>query len=297
MRSFALFASLFWTACPSMAADVVHRIDEDPLEGEVLKIGGNEIIVKAPTKSRGGPGYEVVKVSLQELKFIDFQPIPGEREVLVSGSLRELRELWDEKSNRLALPNSNAGEVGIALARKHLAAGGDVSASSAHLLYSRIEKEDWNIERRESARRGRLQALIALGRQEEAIEEAKLLEEEAEEPRIILDAKHVLVAADFEKFEQLIEENPKWREDDEVYESILSLYHSIVDRSLQPFLFFGTNEEAAPRGLLFAAKAHYLAGESDRAKESLADLRALYPGSTFVVDAERLISENQEHEN
>ncbi|MEM9481434.1 MAG: tetratricopeptide repeat protein [Verrucomicrobiota bacterium] len=284
------------TALPLSAVDVVHRIDEEPLEGEVLKIGDNEIVVKAPTKSRGGPGYEVVKVSIQELKFIDFQPVEGERAVLLSGNLRELRELWDEKSNRLSLPNSNAGEVGLSLARKHLAAGGEVSASTAHLLYSRIEEEDWNIERRESARRGRLQALIALGRQEEAIKEAKLLEEEAEEPRIILDAKHVLVVADFEKLQQLIEDNPKWREDDEVHDSVLSLYHSIVDRCFQPFLFFGTNEEAAPRGLLYAARAHLLAGEPDRAKESLTDLRALYPLSPYLIDADRLISDIQNHE-
>lgn len=296
-RASTIFFTVILWKFSAQGIDVVHRIDDPPVEGDILKIDEETVTVKAPKKSRTGLGYEVVKIPMQQVKFIDFEEIAGEKATIQRGNLKELRILWDEKAHRLAQPNSNAGDVGLALAARHLEEEGAISANASHLLYSRIEKEDWSIDRREAARRGRLQALIALGRQDEAIKEAKLLAEEAEEPRLILDAKHVVVAADFERLEKLIGDNPKWREDDTVHDEILALYQGIVDRSLQPFLFFGTNEEAAPRGLLFAARAHHLAGDETRARQVVEDIRALYPKSPYLSEGVELFSKPETNDD
>ena len=79
---------------------------------------------------------------------------------------------------------------------------------------------------------------------------------------MLIEARFVLAKVDFKKLKVLVEENPKWQEDDMVRPDMEKLFHSTVDQFLFPYLFHGTEEEAAARGLMNAAVAYGLFREN-----------------------------------
>ena len=199
-----------------------------------------------------------------------------------------------DRKRLLDRTKSNAGEVGFELAEAHLALDTQIGRGKARDIYREIEEGDWDTKRRSTARRLRLKTLIAMGNAEAAMEEAKAMAEESEDPELFLDARHVLAVFDFKKLEKLIEENPKWREDDTVREDIWELYHGTVDRLLQPYLFYGSMERAAARGLVNAARVHRLVKRESEARACAEDILKLYAKTEFAEEAKRFLETNKD---
>ena len=124
------------------------------------------------------------------------------------------------------------------------------------------------------------------------MEEAQVIASESEDPDLLLEARHLLAMLDFDRLKALIDDNPKWEEDDTVKHEIRALYDSTVDQFLHPYLFFGTEQEAAARGLLFAARTHQLAGREAHLRDCIDDIRQLYPDTTPAKEANTLLPTN-----
>jgi hypothetical protein len=291
-RASIIFAGLAWFCLFSVARalDVLHLKEGDPIPCEILELSDKNVRIKETIKVAGGEAFSTKIVSMETVAFIDFGPQPGETYLLESGGIEDVQELevlWDAKRSNLHRPNSNAGDVALKLAGMLLAAG---DFEGAKTLYVKVEQGDWDEKRQSRARQGRLRTLLAMGEVDAAVKEAMTMAEEGASAEILMDAKYVLASADFETLKELVEDNPKWEEDDLVRPERDQLYHDILDRYLHPHLFHGADEAAASRGLGAAIKVYQWAGEGEAALARAKDMLALYPSSEAAVEASAFLA-------
>lgn len=269
----------------STAQDVVHLQDGRVLHGRLERLASREILmVETLADGRG-----TVQRSLppDQVRFIDFAPLPGETEALAKPAAHERRllELWQEKSVHLGQPASNAGEIGLILLHECLRRGDPLLAERALRVGDLVAREDWNSRRRSEARRGCLRALLQLRRLDEAIAEAERLARSEDDPDLLLEAGLVLAQAEFERLRQFETRHPRWREDPEHAAERLQQYHRTLDLFLRLPLFHGTEDERAAQALWGAVQVHRFAGETQAVQDRTRDLLALYPGTAAALEA------------
>lgn len=277
MRRLVLMA-LMLSAWNVHAEDIVHVKSGGALRGKIIELDKTRLRIRVPLA--GGAGNSTRVIPMERVRMIDFDPVDGELKLLADGESAargELSKLWNTERGYLGIPNSNAGEIGIQLAGICLATSDSDTHAEARRLYAIVEQGDWNEKRRAQAKRGRLKALVKLGEVEEVMAEAQRIAAEDDDPGLLLDARHVIALADFKRFSKLVADHPKWLEDEGVRERVEEDYNALIDRFLEPFLFYGTESIAAARGLWHAAKTYELIGQEPRALECLSDLEKLYP--------------------
>ncbi|MFV1995146.1 MAG: hypothetical protein ACC661_06890 [Verrucomicrobiales bacterium] len=282
---------------PAVAAgrDVLHLKQGDPLSCEIIEITDKLVRIKVSIEVEGGEAFSTKTVAMAAVDFIDFGPVPGETLLMenpAAGTPGQWEALWDAVRANLHRPHSSAGEIGLRYGERLLDRGDAGDTRLARDLFVKIEGGDWDERRRLRAKQGRLRVLIAMGEIEEAIAEAEVMARETEDPAILLDANFVLAVADFENLRKLVEDNPRWEEDDEVRPERNRLYHRTIDQFLDPHLFHGSETAAASRGLWSAIEIFLFTGEQQQALARARDLAAIYPESEFAARAKDLLKKS-----
>lgn len=284
-----------------LAFDVMVLVDDPrPLKCRVDGLGDDFLVARVAIETREGTTTERRSIKLGRIAFIDFEMADAEAALLASpeqAALAELRDLWESKSKWLRVPRSNAGEAGLAVAGALLAGGDAARAAVALDTFRMVEDGDWNESRRALAQQGRLRALLALGRPEEALAEARVVAESAEDPAILVETRLVMAEAARRKFEAAVEESPKWREDDEVRDAVMRQFQDTIDQFLYPSLFHGFLEEPAALGLWSASEVYRLAGDGAAARACAQDLVALYPETAHAEQARQFLQDDNEPED
>ncbi len=280
--------------------DVVQLVRGVALKGRIVEITDDKLRLRVSLA--GGAGSTLRTISMEQVKGIDFAPMPGEVELIAAGekaSKGPLTTLWARKRPLLGQPSSNAGALGLQLGKVLLNSADPSDHANARDLYRIIETGDWDLGRRALAKRGRLHALVRVGAAAEVLAEARQIAEESDDPGLLLDAQHVLAMQRYQQLEELVEDNPKWFEDERLGPQVEALYHDLLDRFLYPFLFYGTESAAATRGLWQAAATYRLIGQPVRAEECYADLEKLYPNAAMTdkIDAAVRQMQNENHES
>jgi hypothetical protein len=280
-------------ACAPLAAlDRVHLKDGRIAEGEILNLGSD--LVSMNLRLPGVSGFAKRDFEPGLVDFIDFAPLPGEAEAMSDpddpANQDNLLKLWREKSVRLPWPASNAGDIGLAYAGALLKRSEPELVERAYRVFSLVEKDDWDQTRRNRARTGRLRSLIALQRVDEAIQEARAVARESEDPALLIEAGLVLAQADFEKLIRLEREHPRWDQDDELTERREALYHQVLDQFLHVPLFHGSTEERAAEALWQVVLVHQFAGETAPALDRARDLVQLYPSTAEAEKARAMLA-------
>jgi hypothetical protein len=193
----------------------------------------------------------------------------------------------------MAIPRSIAGQVGLLYGRLLLERGLDGDAETALEVFGQVEQHAWQYDNQQAARRGRLQALIALGRAEDAVVEARKLVDEADDPELLIEANYVVASSMLGQLRELLEENPRWEEDDRVRPERHRLYREALNLFLFPSLYYGSWDHAAARGLWGAIELYLLCDEPLRAARRAYDLAALYPQGEFAERARKVLEENE----
>ncbi len=290
---FLALSTILTLSLPLFAEDILHLKQGPPVHGDILQIADDQVKIHV----RQGNAMAVRAIPDDAIDFIDFEVPEAEAKALASGDGPALREVWIGKQKLVGRKDSNAGEIALGYAEALLKVDTDPAMTSALELFTSVETEDWNPKRRATARLGRLRTLLAQGNAEAAMAEAKAMAEETEDPSLFLDARHVLATLDFQELEKQIDENPKWEEDDTVRESIRALYDGTVDRALEPYLFYGSEEEPAARGLFLAARAHRLAAREDDARSCAEDILTLYQKTEYAAKAKTFLAEKSDQTN
>ncbi|MCB1065616.1 MAG: hypothetical protein KDN20_22190 [Verrucomicrobiae bacterium] len=286
--------AFFLIVSSGRAEDVLHFKDGKVVRCEIIAITDNVLTYKTTINIGGGRTASAQPtISPDAVDFIEFGPLPGEQALLAQGeaaSLDAIKTLWEEKSRHLHRPRSNAGNIGLLYGDRLLAEPESFQWDFALSVFDRLLERDWNPENQKAAKTGRLRALIQLGRLDQATAEARELAKSSEDPEMLIEARHALALADFEILKALEEENPKWKEDDIVRPERERLYHEVIDQFLWPFLFHGTEETLAARGLVAAAEVHLFAGLEAEARACLTDVLTLYPQSPAITEAQAMLA-------
>lgn len=267
--------------------DVVFTEAGQAVPGRILYLDddGGRLRMRVVLEGPRGGGTALRDVPLGRVRAIDFAPIPGESAALEdpsAPSIDALRDLWNELRRHLARPRSNAGRVGLAYARRLVDEASRHWLDEALEVFEALAAHAWRPGVRAEARAGALRVKLALGHHAEAEAEAGLLAAETDDATLLIEARHVLALAGRRRLGELVEEHPRWREDDEVRPECLRLFHETVDRFLHAPLFHGSRGDVAARGLWHAREACLFLGESGEAAALAEDLVALYPDSEFA---------------
>lgn len=289
MKRFALF--LLLSACPALADDVLFTVNGESRTGRITFFDGRTIRMQVPLPPppgtpAGAPSvFASVTVSRSDVDRIEFSADPALEALIVAPkaeSTSELAKRWEAARIWLDVPRSTAGRVGVAYGEALLKSGGEANATKALEIFSLVEEQTWDTGDARLAKQGRLRAKVATGRAAEAIEEASKLAGESEDPSVLIEAKFILAEAQAAALRKLVEDNPRWEEDIFVRPEYEKLRSGSLDLYLYPYLFFGSESDAAARGLWGALQVHDFVGNKAEALECARDLAAIYPTTKFA---------------
>lgn len=223
-----------------------------------------------------------VSVPRADVERVEFTPDPARDRFLQTATTTQagrVGALWTQAAPLLAVPRSPAGRIGVVYADLLLATGKPADVTAALALFRQIESEAWSEEDRAAAGRGRLRAMIASGDAKSAVAEALALAKTAEDPSVLIEARFILGRAADDALHRLVAENPRWRDDPAVIPEHARLFNEALDHYLHPALFFGSDADAAARGLGAAVDLYRFVGDTPLALETARDILAFYPAT------------------
>jgi len=124
--------------------------------------------------------------------------------------------------------------------------------------------------------------MVATGNAAGAVGEAAELAKESEDPEILIEAKFILAEVVQAQLKKLVEDNPRWYEDALIRPEYHRLANEALDLYLYPYLFYGSETDAAARGLWGAITIYEFVGDRHNALESARDITALYKETRYA---------------
>ncbi len=274
------------------AQDTLFFADGKTRVGKIVSVDPKNFRLEVPLSgsANGVPVFASVTIPREDVVQIEFGPDEArERKIRESKDLQEIAALWKQWEPFLGVPKSPAGRIGNLYGDLLLQTRTDANAQAALALFTRIESSSWAQDSRMLAKQGRLRAMIATGNAAAAIKDALEIAKLTEDPAVLVEAKFILAGAADQELRTLLEENPRWEEDIYVIPERHRLYNEALDEYLFPYLFFGSESEAASRGLWGATGVYELVGELDKARETSRDILRIYPKSQYAAKAQSLL--------
>lgn len=272
--------------------DILFRLSGGVLSGRITGYDQDAIRMEVEVLPGQPPGR--IAVPHRDILRVEFAPDPDGDALLARRSPESFDAIeseWLKRRPALAIEGSNAGEFGLATATLLLDRGRAGDRERALQIFDLIEREDWSDLRKSSARGGRLKTMVLLGRATEAIEEARRIVSQTDDPAVLIESHHVLGEAAFAALKKLVEENPRWREDIFVRPDYFRLFNEALDHYLFAPLFHGSHEAPAARGLWSAAEVFAFNGDTAQQRRLAADITALYPSSPYAAQARALLTQ------
>ncbi|MFM8365461.1 MAG: hypothetical protein ACKOAS_09955 [Verrucomicrobiota bacterium] len=278
------------------AQDVLLLKNGDRRSGDIISADDTTIRLRVPLGDGTLPGAATASVGIPraDVESIEFKADP-EREARLRtatpASIFQVEIDWKRQEPWLAFPRSPAGSIGCRLGELLLDSKDPAKAATAIDLFTLIEEKSWSDQDKARAKQGRLRAMVATGRALEAIEQAKQLAQETEDPQILIEANYIMAQAAEKDLRAFLDENPRWDIDSNVIDQRHELYNKALELYLYPALFHGSDNVRAARGLWGATAIHKMsaananeAGNTSLAKTQTAlaielarDITTLHP--------------------
>jgi hypothetical protein len=279
----------------AVAQDTVEFTDGTSRPGKIVGADDKVFRLRIPAPMPGQPSA-TVSINRAEVERIVFGPDADLETVTKDPTIARTafaRVLWQRMEPFLAVPDSPAAKAGMVYGEILLLSKDPARHNEALELFRRIEAGAWNESDRESAMRGRLKAMLALGQINEASQEAETLALQAEDPGLLLDTKLLLAETRLAALRELLEENPRWQEDPPVRAERDKLLNEALDLALYPFLFYGTAHDQSAQGLWLAHEAYLFADQPAAAHEVATDITALYPETRYATPAREALQKEK----
>ena len=283
----AAITFLFATAWAASAQDVLLLKNGDRRAGEILSADATTVRLRVPLGGPALPGAAAAMATLgiprADIDAIEFKADPAREERLRSATpdlIPEVEADWKRLEPWIDFPRSQAGAIGCKLGELMLLTKDPAKAASALELFTLIEQKSWSNDDKARAKQGRLRAMVATGRATEAIDQAKQLAAESEDPEILIEANYIMAQSADKDLKTFLEENPRWEQDATVIDRRHELYNRVLELYLYPALFYGSDNERAARGLWGAVGVYSASNHLPLAIETSRDIAVLYPATT-----------------
>lgn len=282
-----LFAALSVWAQTPQKLDTIFMATGETRVGQIKGIDAKNLSVSVPLDPKNPAVLATVAIARSNVVRIEFAPNDVLNAQLAEGkNLDVLARLWTQWQPYLEIPKSPAGRVGMAYGDALLRAGDPVQVPKALEIYKQVEESSWNDDDKGLAQQGRLRAMIAGGQAAQAVDEAREIAKDSEDPAVLIEAKYIMAEAAGASFRKLVEDNPRWQQDLNIIPERNRLYAEALDLYLYPYLFFGSEIEPASRGLAGAMAIYQFTGEKRLATETARDLVEIYPGTKYAAEAQ-----------
>ena len=271
------------TCIAAHAQDVLEMKTGSRRAGKIISFDEKFIRLELDLTAQGSSSARsVASIALPrgDVLSIDFASNSQRDAAIRSASAQDIDALdgyWKEFKPWLEMSRSPSGSIACALGNALLATKERKNADRALELFTLVEEKAWQDSDKARAREGRLRAMTATGKAAKAIEEAKALAAETEDPEILIEANYLLAQAAEKELKDFLKENPRWDIDTSVIDQRHRLYNRVLELYLYPSLFFGTNNEKAARGLWGAIGIYRTSGEERLAIETSRDIHTFYP--------------------
>ena len=271
------------TCIAAHAQDVLEMKTGSRRAGKIISFDEKFIRLELDLTAQGSSSARsVASIALPrgDVLSIDFASNSQRDAAIRSAAAQDIDALdgyWIEFKPWLEMPRSPSGSIACALGNALLATKERKNADRALELFTLVEEKAWQDSDKARAREGRLRAMTATGKAAKAIEEAKALAAETEDPEILIEANYLLAQAAEKELKDFLKENPRWDIDTSVIDQRHRLYNRVLELYLYPSLFFGTNNEKAARGLWGAIGIYRASGEERLAIETSRDIHTFYP--------------------
>ena len=271
------------TCIAAHAQDVLEMKTGSRRAGKIISFDEKFIRLELDLTAQGSSSARsVASIALPrgDVLSIDFASNSQRDAAIRSAAAQDIDALdgyWIEFKPWLEMPRSPSGSIACALGNALLATKDRKNADRALELFTLVEEKAWQDSDKARAREGRLRAMTATGKAAKAIEEAKALAAETEDPEILIEANYLLAQAAEKELKDFLKENPRWDIDTSVIDQRHRLYNRVLELYLYPSLFFGTNNEKAARGLWGAIGIYRTSGEERLAIETSRDIHTFYP--------------------
>jgi hypothetical protein len=278
---------LLATALAATAQDVLLLKNGDRRAGEIISADATTVRLRVslggPALPGAGAAMATVGIPRADIDAIEFKADPTREERLRSATPDRIPEIeadWKRLQPWLDFPRSQAGAIGCKLGELMLLTKDPAKSASALELFTLIEKQSWSDQDKARAKQGRLRAMVATGRATEAIDQAKQLAAESEDPEILIEANYIMAQSADKDLKTFLEENPRWEQDSTVIDRRHELYNRVLELYLYPALFYGSDNERAARGLWGAVGVYRASNQLPLAIETSRDIDILYPSTT-----------------
>ena len=283
----AAITFLFTTALAATAQDVLLLKNGDRRAGEIISADATTVRLRVslggPALPGAGTAMATVGIPRADIDAIEFKADPNREDRLRSATPDRIPEVeadWKRLEPWIDFPRSQAGAIGCKLGELLLLTKDRAKAASALELFTQIEQKSWSDADKARAKQGRLRAMVATGRAAEAIDQAKLLASESEDPEILIEANYIMAQAAEKDLKAFLEENPRWEQDPHVIDTRHDLYNRVLELYLYPSLFHGSDDTRSARGLWGAVSVYRVSKQLPLAIETSRDITVLYPDTT-----------------
>jgi hypothetical protein len=289
---------LFATAMPLLAQDVILLKNGTRRVGEIASADETTIRIRVSLESAQNPApvgaaLAIVGITRADIEAIEFKADLDREERLRTATPCQISAVeadWKRAEPWLSAPRSEAGDIGCKLGELLLATNDPAKAATALDLFTRIEEKSWKDQDKSRAKQGRLRAMVATGRAAEAIDQAKQLAAESENPEILIEANYIMAKAADADLKAFLEENPRWEQDPNVVDQRHQLYNRVLELYLYPSLFHGSDDARSARGLWGAVGVYRSSNNMPLAIETARDIAVLHPLTTEAKLAQEFLA-------
>ena len=290
---------LFATSLLASAQDVLLLKNGSRRAGEIVSADDSTIRLRvslaspSALTSSAGTAAATIGIPRADVESIEFQADPERDDRLRSATpdrLYEVESEWKRTQPWISFPRSPAGSIGCKLGELMLLTKDPAKATTSLELFELIEKQSWSDQDKARAKQGRLRAMVATGRAAEAIDQAKLLAAESEDPEILIEANYIMAQAAERDLKAFLEENPRWVQDPHVIDTRHELYNRVLELYLYPSLFHGSDDIRSARGLWGAVSVYRASNQVPLAIETARDITVLHPATTEAKLAQEFLA-------
>jgi len=271
------FKLLAASACASLAAagDTLYFKDGRTQETEIIEVTDHHVV----TRNADRRNTTLDRADIVTARFARRPEMDAADSAEGIQRIDNLRRVWYLLRPSLEMPESPAGDWGLAFAESLIDSTVEDNVRLAFEVFETIQSRDWSRSRRHAAHRGRFNTMLNLGQFDEALAEAKRIANQPEggDPELLILARLMLGDLARRDLAALEDEHPRWIEDDDVRPRRQALFDTALDHYLYPHLYHGDRPADAARGLASVIKLFEDFGPVDAAAPRIQDLILLYP--------------------